>query len=146
MATPNQHGSSTSGDPAKMPDGFLTSITDLSLPPASQQLGDYKSGPVASVPGSQEITPREQYDFQSGGEPGLLGQDQDDYASTLKDSAYPTGVPDPTLPGESGATHQEPQGDPLDFNAVAPYRYPEYPMAKPKQDLGGGITSVTPLT
>lgn len=139
MATENQHATSTGGDPVHMPDGVVAQITNLGLPPKGQVLSEYKTGPTLAVPGSQEINPKEApgfTSFQSPGEPGYLGQDTDDYNSTLKDANYPT-VPDPEFPGAAGTTNMGPQGDQIAWDAIGKYTYGEYPCDPPLK-VGGG--------
>ena len=125
------HGSSTAGDPARMPDGFAASVGSLTVP-KGRRLGEPTMGQSRQdIPGAGEITPREQYSFQSPGEPGLLGQDTDDYgAAGVSDNELPV-LPNPEFPGEAGTTNMGPQGDPVDWNSVGSYTYPEYPMGSP---------------
>ena len=118
-------GDSAGPESAHMPDGYLASVGSLVAPAGG--LGRPTMGQSRQpIPGSQDINPREQYSFQSPGEPGLLGQDTDDYgAAGLTDNERPV-LPNPEFPGESGTTNMGPQGDPVDFNSVAPYEYPDF--------------------
>lgn len=127
-----QHASSTSGDPAKMPDGFAAGVG--SLTGNKGLLGQNPGAPKSrqDIPGSGDITPREQYDFTSGGKKALLGQDTTSEGS-MSDPTRPT-LPDPALAGESGTTNMGPQGSPLDFNTVAPYKYPEFPQSAQRNE------------
>ena len=137
------HAGSPSGDPAHMPDGWFASVGSFTAP--SGGLGRPTMGQSRQdIPGSSEIQPREQYDFQSAGEPGLLGQDRDDYSSTLHDANYPS-TPSPEFQGESGTTNMGPQGGPVDWNSVAPYEYPEYPMQSNASQVNASAAAV-PLT
>lgn len=141
-ATPDQHAQSTGGDQTHMPDGTIYQATSLGPVPAGP-LGTYAQGPIPAQPGSQEITPREEYGFTGHGAPGSgIGQG---HYSSFTDTSYPS-VPDVEFSGESGAQRQEPQGVPLDWNTVGKYRYPEYPMSAPKQKIAEGVQNVLPLT
>lgn len=117
---------------AHLPDGFFASVGSLSAPQGKtlgQPSPNQNRASRQNIPGSAEVNPREQYNFQSGGEGGYLGQDTDDYGGgTLVDSQRPT-LPNPEFAGASGTTNMGPQGDPVDWAAVAPYEYPEFPMS-----------------
>ena len=126
-----QHASSWAGDPAHMPDGWAASVG--SLTGNKGRLGENPGNPTSrqDIPGSADRAAKEQYPFQSGGTKELLGQNPQE---PITDPDRPS-VPDPAFPGESGTTNMGPQGAPLDWNSVAPYRYPEYPMS-PAQKVG----------
>ncbi len=81
--------------------------------------------------------------FHSGGEKELLGQGTADEG--IKDDEYPN-ISAPNLPGESGTTNMGPQGDPVDWNTVGEYRYPEFPADTLPQKIADGIENVLPLT
>lgn len=132
---------SPSGNPAHMPDAWAGSISDLGAP-QGQRLGEQAqihagwqntSTVRQALPGTGEITPREQYNFESPGEPGHLGQDTDDYGQpvTASDPQRPN-VPSPEFSGESGTTNMGPQGAAVDFNSVGPLEYPDFPMSPPQ--------------
>ena len=130
-----QHASSTGGDPAHMPDG--TAATVGSLTGNSGLLGQHTGNPVSrqAIPtGDASNT----YAFTSAGEPGYLGQDTDDYAAAGLTDSERTTVPDPDLPGAAGTKNAGPQGSPLDWDSVAPYKYPEYPKDSYTAN-GGGV-------
>ena len=135
-----QHASSVGGDPAHMPDGYAASVN--SLTGNKGLLGQNPGNPTSrqDVPGSGEVTPREQYPFQSGGEKELLGQNPHE---PITDPDRPS-VPSPEFPGESGTTNMGPQGAPLEWGSVAPYKYPEYPMSPKQKDGFTGPT--TPMS
>lgn len=118
------HAGSPSGDPSKMPDGYFASVG--SLTGNKGKLGQNPGNPTSrqDIPGSQEITPAEQYNFQSPGESGFLGQDQDDYHAT-SDPERPS-LPNPEFAGASGTTNMGQQGAPVDWNSVAPFEYPDF--------------------
>ena len=120
------HAGSYAGDPAHMPDGFFASVGTLTVP-KGRRLGEPTAGQSRQdIPGSAEINPREQYNFQSAGEPGLLGQDTDDYGGgNMTDSERPS-LPNPEFPGESGTTNMGQQGDPIDWASVAPVSTPDF--------------------
>lgn len=110
---------------AHMPDGFLASVGTLVAP--GGLLGQPTMGKSRQdIPGSAEIQPREQYNFQSGGTNRLLGDYQPE--GHIKDDEYPS-LPGPAFPGESGTTNMGQQGDPVNWSGVAPYEYDEYPMS-----------------
>ena len=131
-----QHASSWAGDPAHMPDGAAGTVG--SLTGNKGLLGQNPGNPTSrqTIPtGAANNT----YAFTSGGEPGLLGQDTDDYgASGFSDNDRPAGIPDPTFPGASGTKNAGQQGSPLDWDSVAPYQYPEYPKDSYNAN-GGGV-------
>src|SRR5690348_3525812 len=110
-----QAGSPGPAGDQKMPDGFLASVGSFAAPRGG--LGQPTMGQSRQdIPGSSEIQPREQYNFESRGEPGFLGQDTDDYGpgdprAHGDDSQRPR-LPGPEFPGESGTTNRGPQGDP----------------------------------
>ena len=139
-----EHASSWAGDPAHMPDGHIASVNELTAPKFLLGQGTVEESRTTSpyrqeIPGSHEVSVREQYAFQSAGEPGYLGQDTDDYgAAGFSDSQRPT-LPNPEFPGESGTTNAGQQGDPIDWNGVAPYKYGEYP--KDNYTASGNINS-----
>ena len=122
---------------AHMPDAWAGSLSTLGAP-QGQRLGEQAqihagwqntSTVRQTLPGTGETVPREQYNFTSGGEPGLLGQDTDDYhGGNIKDGQYPS-LPGPEFPGASGTTNMGQQGDPVDWASVGPYEYPEFPQA-----------------
>lgn len=145
--TPDQHGPSTGGDPTHMPDGTIVQNSSLGPLPTGP-LGTYKQSPIPAQAGSQMISPPEApgfNGFQLQGAPGS-GIGQGHYAG-LKDTSYPDGsVPSPDYPGQAGASNMEAQGDPLDWNTVGKYRYPEFPMSQAKQKMASGIQGAAPLT
>lgn len=140
------HAPSSAGDPAHMPDGCVAQINTLATPGAVP-FGQYKDGSafpsrqdipvngigVAEAPGFNG--------FQSGGEPGLLGQDTDDYNSTLHDANYPS-TPNPEYTGAAGTTNMGPQGDQLAWDSVGKYRYPDLIQSPSPWKASGGRARV----
>ena len=143
-----QAGSPGPAEGAHMPDGWLLSVGTLTGNPG--RLGENPGDPTSrqDIPGSREISPREQYNFQSPGEAGFLGQDTDDYgpdARAIGDDPQRPNVPSPEVPGESGTANMGPQGDTIDWNSVAPYEYPEFPQADSSSEVHISESAV-PLT
>lgn len=137
------HAASQAGDPAHMPDGAIP-FNSIVVPKGEglgRNIHDGRSRQELPVGGIDNC-----YSFNGlVGEKELLGQGTTEEG--IKDNDYPSGIPDPSLPGASGTKNAGDQGHPIDFNSVAPYDYPEYP--KDGYTAGGGrarIQDAAPLT
>lgn len=139
MAQQNISTSNYIGDKPGMPDAWAADVTSLKGNPGL--LGQNPGNPISrqDIPGSSEVSVKEQYDFQLHGEPGFLGQDYPDYESTLHDDQYPV-IPDFDIKGDTGTKNQGPQGDQLDFGSIAPVQH-QFPMSPPQSTGYNGPTS-----
>lgn len=66
--------------------------------------------------------------FQSGGDPDRVYTAHD---GQMKDDDYPS-VPNPQIAGQIPEADSHRVGSPVNFNSVAPYEYPEFPMSSGK--------------
>lgn len=73
---------------------------------------------------------------QMSGPKEFLGQNTHE---GIKDDDYPS-LPNVSFVGDAGTTNAGPQGDPVDFNSVAPYRNGEFPRDSYKS--GGGAAAI----